>query len=73
MDICQFGKRQMPDTKMLNAMDTLEKLSKKNKDHPKHQSNERFLLSIMMLVLIPFIFGIAIDSEVIYSSVSFNL
>ncbi len=39
----------------------------------KHRGNERFLTIVMMLVLIPFLFGIAIDVGVINSSVNFNL
>ena len=54
-------------------MDTLEKLAKKNKAQEKHRSSERFLTTAMMLVLIPFLFGIAIDVGVINSSRNFNL
>jgi hypothetical protein len=42
-------------------MDTLEKLAQKNKAHQKHLSNDRFSTVVMILVLVPFLFGIAID------------
>lgn len=54
-------------------MDTLAKLSDKNKAQEKHRSNERFLTTVMVLVLIPCFFGIAIDVGVINSSASFSL
>jgi uncharacterized membrane protein len=54
-------------------MDTLEKLAQKNKAHRKHQSNDRFSTVVMSLVLVPFLFGIAIDVGAINSSLNFNL
>jgi hypothetical protein len=57
----------------LNAMDTLAKLADKNKAQEKHRSKERFLTTVVVLVLIPCFFGIAIDVGVINSSASFNL
>ncbi|MDO6777604.1 hypothetical protein Q4591_19895 [Shewanella sp. 3_MG-2023] len=59
--------------KLLNAMDTLEKLAEKNKAQEKHRRNEHFFTTVMMLVLFPFFFGIAIDVGLIESSVNFNL
>ncbi|BBN81546.1 hypothetical protein PA25_15310 [Pseudoalteromonas sp. A25] len=61
------------ENKLLNAMDTLEKLAEKNKAQEKHRRNEHFLTTVMVLVLFPFFFGIAIDVGVIESSVNFNL
>ncbi|MEP4890698.1 MAG: hypothetical protein ABJV04_11765 [Aliiglaciecola sp.] len=58
---------------MLNAMDTLEKLAQKNKAHQKHLSNDRFSTVVMILVLVPFLFGIAIDVGAINSTADFNL
>lgn len=57
----------------LNAMDTLQKLAQKNNAHQKHQSNERFSTIVMILVLVPLLFGIAIDVGAINSSLNFNL
>lgn len=57
----------------LNAMDTLEKLAQKNKAHQKQQSNDRFSTVAMILVLVPFLFGIAIDIGAVNSSLNFNL
>jgi len=54
-------------------MDTLEKLAEKNKAQEKHRRNEYFLTTVMMLVLSPSFFGIAIDVGLIESSVNFNL
>ncbi|MBO1271270.1 hypothetical protein J3L11_06340 [Shewanella sp. 4t3-1-2LB] len=54
-------------------MDTLEKLAEKNKAQAKHRRNEHFLTTVMMLVLFPLFFGIAIDVGLIESSVNFNL
>ena len=54
-------------------MDTLEKLAQKNKAHQKQQSNDRFSTVAMILVLVPFLFGIAIDIGAINSSLNFNL
>ncbi|QYJ73315.1 DUF4386 domain-containing protein [Shewanella sp. FJAT-51649] len=54
-------------------MDTLEKLAGKNKAQEKHRRNEHFLTTVMLLVLFPFFFGIAIDVGMIASSVNFNL
>jgi len=54
-------------------MDTLEKLAQKNKAHQKHLSNDRFSTVVMILVLVPFLFGIAIDVGAINSIADFNL
>ena len=54
-------------------MDTLEKLAQKNKAQQKYQSNDRFSTVVMILVLVPFLFGIAIDVGAINSSLNFNL
>jgi hypothetical protein len=54
-------------------MDTLEKLAQKNKAHQKHLSNDRFSTVVMILVLVPFLFGIAIDVGAINSTEDFNL
>ncbi|MGE6436724.1 hypothetical protein [Shewanella baltica] len=42
-------------------MDTLKRLAEKNKAQEKHRRNEYFLTTVMMLVLSPSFFGIAID------------
>ncbi|QYK06871.1 hypothetical protein [Shewanella zhangzhouensis] len=54
-------------------MDTLEKLAEKNKVQEKHRHSDNFLTTVMILVLLPLFFGIAIDVGLIESSVNFNL
>ncbi|EGM70781.1 hypothetical protein SOHN41_01269 [Shewanella sp. HN-41] len=54
-------------------MDVLEKLAEKNKAQEKHRSNERFVTIVLLLILVPCLFGIAIDVGLIESSASFNL